>query len=186
MALTVLSVAYPFAAVSPDSVGGAEQVLSRLDEALVRAGHRSIVIACEGSRVAGALVSVSHESGDLHERAIEAAHAHHRRAIRTALERWPIDVVHLHGVDFHRYLPQAAVPVLVTLHLPISYYPAAALSPRDGVWLNCVSRSQHADCPPHRQLLSPIENGVPDHFFASRHAKRDFALILARICPEKG
>jgi glycosyltransferase involved in cell wall biosynthesis len=35
-------------------------------------------------------------------------------------------------------------------------------------------------------LLPPIENGVADHFFTPRHAKRDFALVLARICPEKG
>src|SRR3954447_19417870 len=45
MSLTVLSVAYPLAPVSQDAVGGAEQMLSHLDHALVRAGHRSIVVA---------------------------------------------------------------------------------------------------------------------------------------------
>lgn len=50
MGLTVLSVAYPLAPVTADPVGGAEQVLARMDRALVDAGHRSIVIASEGSR----------------------------------------------------------------------------------------------------------------------------------------
>ena len=57
MSLTVLLIAYPLAAVGPDSVGGSEQVLAALDRALVAAGHRSIVIACEGSVVEGELVS---------------------------------------------------------------------------------------------------------------------------------
>ena len=61
MSLTVLSVAYPLAPVGPDAVGGAEQVLGQLDRALVRAGHRSIVVAQEGSRVADTLVAVPAE-----------------------------------------------------------------------------------------------------------------------------
>jgi glycosyltransferase involved in cell wall biosynthesis len=34
--------------------------------------------------------------------------------------------------------------------------------------------------------LEPIENGVPVDALAARHAKRRFALVLGRICPEKG
>ena len=52
MTLTILNVAYPLAPVSLDAVGGAEQILAALDKALVEAGHGSIVIACERSRVA--------------------------------------------------------------------------------------------------------------------------------------
>ena len=58
MSLTILSVAYPLAPVSPDAVGGAEQILSRLDAALEQRGHRSIVVACEGRQVEGMLVPV--------------------------------------------------------------------------------------------------------------------------------
>src|SRR5690606_22873333 len=47
--LTVLNVAYPLAPVGEDAVGGAEQILSAIDAALVAAHHRSIVIACAGS-----------------------------------------------------------------------------------------------------------------------------------------
>ena len=42
--------------VGPDAVGGAEQVLSALDRALVAAGHRSLVVAWRGSEVAGELL----------------------------------------------------------------------------------------------------------------------------------
>ncbi|KRR27609.1 glycosyltransferase [Bradyrhizobium retamae] len=99
MALTILHIAYPFAPVGPDSVGGAEQILYRLDEALERSGHRSIVIACEGSRPVGIHVSVSRATGSLHRAEIEAAQRHHRDAIAVALGRWPVDIIHLHGVD---------------------------------------------------------------------------------------
>jgi hypothetical protein len=47
---TVLSVAYPFAPVRADSVGGAEQILAAIDRGLTRAGYRSLVLACEGSQ----------------------------------------------------------------------------------------------------------------------------------------
>src|SRR4051794_4844706 len=118
MRLTVLNVAYPLAPAGFDAVGGAEQVLSELDRALVEAGHCSIVVACEGSRMAGRLVAVPRIDGPLHPPAVAAAGERHRHAILTALERWPVDVVHLHGVDFCNYLPPAGVPVLVTLHGP--------------------------------------------------------------------
>jgi len=120
MPLTILNVAYPLAPVGPDAVGGAEQVLSQLDRALVDAGHQSIVIACEGSRVAGTLVSVPQANGPLADTQIDAARARHGQAIVAALDRWRIDVVHLHGADFYTYLPPAGIPVLATLHLPIN------------------------------------------------------------------
>src|ERR1044071_209514 len=114
--LTVLSVAYPLAPVGPDAVGGAEQVLSLLDRALVEAGHRSIVVACAGSAPRGHLVEVPWEGGVLDDAVRERAWSRHRAAIAAALERWPVDVVHMHGHEFHAYLPAPGVPVLATLH----------------------------------------------------------------------
>src|ERR1051325_5195932 len=55
MPLTVLSIGYPLAPVAENTAGGAEQILALLDEQLVAAGHRSLVIAPEGSRVRGTL-----------------------------------------------------------------------------------------------------------------------------------
>ena len=187
MTLTVLSVAYPLAPVGLDAVGGAEQVLTQLDRALIAAGHRSIVIACEGSQVAGEHVAVPRISGLLDDQAVDAARARHREAIMRVLERNAVDVIHLHGIDFHAYLPPPGPPVLATLHLPIAWYPPAALRPdRPGTWLHCVSRAQHESCAPNPWLLAPIENGVEIADPPRRHAKRDFALLLSRICPEKG
>jgi glycosyltransferase involved in cell wall biosynthesis len=185
--LTVLSVAYPLAAVGPDAVGGAEQVLTQLDRALVRAGHRSIVIACEGSEIAGELVSVPRVSGVLDEAAVSEARLRHGEAIRHVLARTSVDVVHMHGIDFHTYLPPAGPPVLATLHLPIAWYPADLPRPkRPATFLHCVSDSQHEGCAASPALLPPIPNGVTVAENAPRHAKRRFALMLSRICPEKG
>lgn len=187
MALTVLSVAYPLAPVSADAVGGAEQVLARLDRALVAAGHRSVVIAQEGSRVAGTLVPVPRPGGVIDDAAKAAAEARHREAIGEALARFPVDLVHLHGIDFPAYLPPAGPPVLVTLHLPPSWYPAEALRPeRPRTWLHAVSEHQHASCPPGPWLLPPIGNGIEVETFAKPRRKRRFALFLGRLCPEKG
>ncbi|HEX2135708.1 MAG TPA: glycosyltransferase [Microvirga sp.] len=187
MTLTVLNVAYPFAPVSVDAVGGAEQVLARLDLALARAGHRSLVIACEGSRTAGALLPLPCPRGAVDDAARSAAHERMREIIAVALRRRPVDLVHLHGVDFHAYLPPPGVPALATLHLPPGFYAPEALAPaRPDTWLHAVSHAQHAACPPSPVLLPPIENGVPVEELAARHAKRRFALVLGRICPEKG
>lgn len=187
MTLTVLSVAYPLAPVSQDAVGGAEQMLSHLDHALVEAGHRSLVVASETSEVAGALIATPAEFGALDDRARERAWARHREAIARALDRFPVDLVHIHGHDFHRYLPAECLPTLVTLHLPLSCYDGCALTPtRPGTWLHGVSVSQCRELPRGPWLLPPIENGVPVSALQAKHAKRPFALMLARICHEKG
>ena len=188
MSLTVLSVAYPLARVSPDSTGGSEQVLSTLDRALVAGGHRSIVVAPEGSRVAGKLAPIPWATGTLDERAKAEAQAANRAAIARVLARAAVDLVHLHGIDFDAYLPPPGPPVLATLHLPPAWYGAGALRPvRPRTFLNCVSAAQHAICPPSPALAEPIENGVPvARLAAARHARRGFALLLGRICPEKG
>jgi glycosyltransferase involved in cell wall biosynthesis len=92
----------------------------------------------------------------------------------------------MHGVDFHSYLPPAGVPTLITLHLPLSWYPPDALVPdRANTWLHCVSDAQHRSAPPGVELLPPIENGVEVEGPAPRR-KLNFALFLGRICPEKG
>jgi glycosyltransferase involved in cell wall biosynthesis len=185
--LTVLNVAYPFAPVGPNAVGGAEQVLTMLDAALADAGHRSIVVACEQSQTRGEPMSsvACHEtlSTDL----CAFARAEHRRRIEEALGRWPVDIIHMHGVDFYEYLPEIDLPVLVTLHLPPSFYPEQVLRdlPRNG-HLHCVSESQARTCPTGVRLLRTIPNGVNIDALTAYQAKRNFAVALGRICPEKG
>lgn len=187
MRLTVLSVAYPLARMGPDAVGGAEQILSQLDRALVQRGHRSLVIAAEGSQPAGTLIPVAAAIGALDEHTIAAARERHRAAICVALRRYRIDLVHMHGIDFQHYLPPPGVPALITLHGPASWYPPDALLPdRPMTWFNCVSTAQQRSFTPNPRFVAPIENGVPIEALRGRHAKRRFALMLGRIAPEKG
>ncbi|WP_309085187.1 glycosyltransferase family 4 protein [Chelativorans sp.] len=185
MALAVLSVAYPFAPVGPDAVGGAEQVLSALDEALVRHGHRSLVIACEGSKPAGELVPLPVPAGPIDEAVRHQVWAELGRLIAAVAAREHVDLVHLHGIDFHAYLPER-VPTLATLHLPLDWYPDWIFQRRPNLWLHCVSQAQHRTAPAGAALLPPIENGVPRKLFETRQRKRGHALVLSRICPEKG
>jgi glycosyltransferase involved in cell wall biosynthesis len=185
--LTVLSVAFPFAPVTVDPIGGAEQVLAHLDRALVSAGHRSIVIAAEGSQSAGTLVPVPRATQPLNEAARKSIHVAVRETIIRVLEREPVDVVHLHGIDFESYLPPPGPPVLVTLHMPIDWYTRTALeTKRPKTWLHPVSASQARTVPAHLKMLPPIGNGVAIPQSSRPVRKRGFALALGRICPEKG
>jgi len=184
--LTLLSVAYPFAPVGSDAVGGAEQILATLDRSLTRAGHRSIVIAQEGSSCQGTLLPIP-KPADLGQQAQAAGHVHVRRAIAEALARFPVDLIHFHGVDFASYLPSGGPPALATLHLPPHLYPREALIPsRPQTFLHCVSESQMRACPPGAPLMPSIPNGVDLEALRPEGRKRSYALSLGRICPEKG
>ena len=188
MTLTVLSIAYPLAAVGPNAVGGSEQVLAALDRALVAAGHRSIVIACEGSEVAGELMSYpAPPPGHINRPFHAARQADIRAATDAVLAREHVDVIHMHGLDFFEVMPPPGLPMLATLHLPPDWYPDAALNPvRPRSWVHCVSQSQ-ASRTVSPVLLPPIPNGVPVVALGAVHPKRcGYALALARICPEKG
>ncbi|HVW84348.1 MAG TPA: glycosyltransferase [Bryobacteraceae bacterium] len=184
--LCVLNVAFPFAPVRPDTAGGAEQVLARIDEALVAAGHRSVVVAQEGSAVSGDLLTTPAFEGTIDDATREYAWTRQRIAIAQALAQYPVDVVHLHGCDFERYLPPPGPRVVAALHLPPSWYAKEIFHlSRPRTWLHCVSASQRKACPPSPLLLPEIENGAPD-FFASYVKPRSFCAALGRICPEKG
>jgi glycosyltransferase involved in cell wall biosynthesis len=180
--LTVVSVAYPFAPVSADAAGGAEQVLAQLDRALVAAGHRSIVVAQAGSVVAGELVAVPAPAGEIDDDARKAAHGHVRAAIATVAGR--ADVVHLHGLDFDRYLPPPGPPCLVTLHMPLDWYAAGAL--RSDLSLQPVSADQARRAPEGVTLLDPIANGVDVEHYRPSPTRGDYALVLGRVAREKG
>jgi glycosyltransferase involved in cell wall biosynthesis len=188
MPLSVLNIAFPFAAVGPDAAGGAEHVVSCLDAALVAAGHRSIVLAAEGSSVAGELWQVPATRGRLLDEQVRRAIHHAQcRVLRKILESRAVDLVHMHGIDFLDALPEPGVPVLITLHLPLRWYPASIFTlDRPDTYMLCVSRTQQQSAPIGAILLPPIENGVPLNVFSAQHAKRQFAAALGRICPEKG
>lgn len=187
MRLTILSVAYPLTPVGPDAVGGSEQILTLMDAALTRAGHRSIVVACEGSKVQGTLIPTPKWEGPLSDEVRTWGQQQHRIAIAEALKAWPVDLIHMHSLDFHKYIPGGKVPLLATLHLPPDWYPDEVYQlRRPNTWLNCVSSAQTSCCPAARNLLPYIGNGVDIERLTVPLRKRDFVLALGRICPEKG
>src|SRR6266550_3608365 len=186
MRLTVLNVSYPLAQVSFGTPGGAEQVLATIDEALVRAGHRSLVLAPEGSCSSGLLLPTSALPSKLDDAARHAVQKQHRDALEQALTRFQVDVVHLHGLDFLNYLPKFEVPVVVTLHLPPGWYPPEAFQiERPQTYLVCVSRSQSRTCLPEARVECVVENGVALDRFHRGRVKGSYVLGLGRICPEK-
>ena len=187
MPLTVLNVAYPLAPVSEATAGGAEQILLTLDRGLVQHGHRSLVLAAAGSRCHGLLLPVEIPSGILDLQAKQEARRRFRLALAHALDRHSVDIIHMHGIDFHEYLPDSDLPIVVSLHLPLSWYESRALTflPTN-ISLVCVSQSQARTAPPHVQISRVIPNGVDLERFHVARRKGDYVLFMGRICPEKG
>src|SRR3954469_7532480 len=174
MKLTVLSVAYPMTPVGEDAVGGSEQILTLLDRALTEAGHNSLVLAVEGSRVSGTLIASPTARGKIDESSRQWSRKIHKQLIRETLSRYAVDLVHMHSLDFHQYLPAANIPTLATLHLPPDWYPKTVFKlKRDHFYLNCVSSSQQRACPPSSLFLPHIVNGVDIDRLDYREPKRD-------------
>jgi glycosyltransferase involved in cell wall biosynthesis len=185
--LTIISVAFPFAVVGGDPVGGAEQVLSQVDRALVQNGHRSIVIAAEGSRPAGELIGIPQPRGPIGPVEWSRTHEFLRRTLAQVLTSTPADLLHMHGSDFQSYLPPAGIPVLATLHMPFSSYARGVLEPqRPRTWINTVSRHQKIANQNSAAFVGAIENGIAAAPGPPVRRTRSFALALGRICPEKG
>jgi len=184
---TILSVAYPFAEVGSGAVGGAEQILGTLEKALVGRGFQSVVVAHAGSEVAGELLRVAVPDCMLSPEARAEVELMFQQAIDRAFATRSVDLVHMHGIDFHRYRIPEHVPVLVTLHLPPAWYPTEIWDLPPNYQLQCVSESQRVACPvPAQQRLVVVENGVPfPAFVASRRGRGKYAVMLSRICAEK-
>lgn len=185
MPLTVLSVAFGSAPVGPSAVGGAEQILTELDAALVAAGHTSLVMACQGSSSTGTLFPTPLLGSDLYDADSRRWCARQRQAcLDRILSLYDVDLVHMHGMDFYEYKLPREIPVLVTLHLPVSWYPGEIWSRYSGpVQFQCVSERQRRSCPPALRDCPVILNGVALPAFIE--SKSDFAIAIGRICPEK-
>jgi glycosyltransferase involved in cell wall biosynthesis len=185
--LTVLLVGDPLAPVGPDAPGRAQQILARLDEALAAAGHRALIVAPQGSVCRGALLATPLPRGGGDEAAQRRARSWTAAAITVALRDHPVDLVHLHGADFHRYLPPPGPPVLVTLHRPAACYPPAVFRlDRPATALHGVSAAQAATFPEDAFMLPPIADGVVIPLGRLRARKRGFVMALGRVSPEKG
>jgi|SRR5579862_5647084 len=164
MALVVLNVAYPFTPVGLDADHDAERAIAQVDAALVRAGHESVVMACEGSITEGILLATHAVSPGLDEAERQLIYDQYRFTLRKFLDKWPIDIIHMHGVDFYEYLPPPGIPVLVTLHSRLDLYPESVFHlGRPRTFLNCISAGQRENCPACGNLLPDValDNGTP-------------------------
>jgi hypothetical protein len=171
MKMVVLNVAYPFVPVGPDSLAGAEQLPARLDAALACSGHESFVMACEGSNTEGILLATPRPPHVFDERECQRILEQYRFTLQSFIEKWPIDLIHMHGADFYEYLPGPGVPVLVTLHQPVDQYPEIIFHlDRPQTFLQCTSAIQRAACPPCPHLLP--EDDVMAPSASNVHAAR--------------
>ncbi|MCU1311869.1 MAG: glycosyl transferase, group 1 [Candidatus Angelobacter sp.] len=189
----VLFVAYPLLPVSEDSSGGAEQVLWTLGRELKTRGSRITVAACSGSEVAGSLyatgvpASGSLGSARMHETRL-AAQCMELVSVRESIGAG-FSLVHDHSGSFFAdaHVHRLQAPVLATLHLPRSFYPAGffnRLAPN--VHFNCVSKSQLKSFLDVPRMMGHVNNGIALERFPVQTRKQDYLLWLGRICEEKG
>ena len=172
--------------MSEDAVGGAEQVLYRIDHGLTQAGHFSVVIACTGSKANGKLIPTGRIEGAINDATKLGIYPLYRQVIHQSIKEHTPDVIHFHGVDCLAYLPLTQCPILITLHCPNSFYPQDLFEiKRSNVFMHCVSHSQQATFANAIGLLPPILNGVPIPEEIPFYPKKDYALTIGRICPEK-
>lgn len=187
MSLTVLTVADPFAPLTPGDADGASQTVLALDAALVRAGHRSVVLACDGSAVAGTLVPLPRTRPGLADAARRHVLNRQKALVEEMLRRVPVDVVHLHGTGFAETLPPPGVPALVTLHGPADAYPAASLRvERPGTVFVAVSRGAMAALPAGTLKAGVIVPGMALDRLAIRVPKKRFAVATGPVEPVTG
>ncbi|MBV9081852.1 MAG: glycosyltransferase [Acidobacteriaceae bacterium] len=177
--MTVLSVGYPLFPVRTDESGGAEQILVLVERGLVESGNRSVVVAAQGSSIAGRLIATPCVNGQMIE-SREKAQKVHARAITKAVRDFSVDLIHFHGLDFHTYVPDIPIPMLATLHLPLGWYPDSIYQlPK--VTLNCVSHAQA-----NGAGFPVVLNGIDTQRYRPAENKQDYLLWLGRVCPEKG
>lgn len=185
--ISVLSIAFPFAPVGPNLVGGAEQILSDLDQALTARGDRSLVVACEGSQPSGRLFTLPAprwDSLDDPDRSWCRERLH--SALEKALASGDIDLIHAHSMDLYDYEFPPEIPLLMTLHLPVSWYSRETIRRNvEQARFVYVSESQRRTGVRDLGDAPVIVNGVEVAPSLPDHDKSDFALVMGRICPEK-
>lgn len=190
----ILYVAYPLLRVFDESAGGAEQILWTLEREMASSGAHTTVAASAGSRVSGELFSSGEpctKPDDYERRRIE----HEDRVVefvrRRAREGTAFDLIHDQSGSFWKRAAEIDPPVLATLHLPRSFYPAGSFCDVPAnVSFNCVSNSQARSFADQDALAGVIPNGIAlDCFQAADDAVtdkgREGLLWLGRICEEK-
>ena len=161
---------------------------------MARRGAETVVAASAGSIVSGELLSTGEECAQLDD--FERRNREHQDRIvaflrENAAKGRDFDLVHDMSGSFWIRASEINLPLLATLHLPRSFYPAQSLeNVAPNVSFNCVSHSQAASFADLDNMLGVVPNGIALDRFAqpedgeSRNAKSGL-LWLGRICEEK-
>ena len=187
----VLLVAYPLLPVSESSAGGAEQVLWALRRELHARGHYTVVAAPDGSQVSGELFATG-KPASAPDQFVARDEEQTRRIAEwlNSSECPQFDLIHDHSGSFWKVADRLSFPVLATLHLPRSFYPAESFSAfRRNLCFNCVSESQLRTFSDLSRLLGHVPNGIALERFPLSDVPveaREYVLWLGRICEEKG
>jgi glycosyltransferase involved in cell wall biosynthesis len=191
----ILYVSYPLLQVHDEAAGGAEQVLWTLERELARGGaHTTTVAASVGSRVSGELFSTGEpctQPDDYERRRTE----HEDRVVEFVRQREregnAFDLIHDHSGSFWKRAAEIDAPVLATLHLPRSFYPAGSFDDVPvNVSFSCVSDSQARSFADLESLAGVVPNGIALDCFegaagVAQDDDRQGLLWLGRICEEK-
>jgi glycosyltransferase involved in cell wall biosynthesis len=195
--LKVLYVAYPLLTVSDESAGGAEQVLWTLEREIAQRGAHTTVAASVGSRVTGELFPTGEaciQPDDYERRTLEHQENTITLVRQRAQEGRGFDLIHDMSGSFWTRAAEVDLPVLATLHLPRSFYPAGSFSEvAENVRFNCVSDSQASSFADVNGVVGVVPNGIALDRFRDENgpnapgepSNRQGLLWLGRICEEK-
>jgi glycosyltransferase involved in cell wall biosynthesis len=187
MKFSILSVAFPFAPVRSDCAGGAEQILLTIDEFLVKNRHQSAVLATRNSKISGTLIAIPEITDIITEYEKKIIYKEVKYSLQLFLRSNKVDCIHFHGIDFFNYLPETDIPCLITLHLPIQWYPLHKINRcQTHIFFNFVSEAQKNSAPVSIQNYQVIENGIRISENFKKAYKSNYLLCIGRICPEKG
>ncbi|HWR34684.1 MAG TPA: glycosyltransferase [Clostridia bacterium] len=185
MKRSVLYISYPMLPVSDASCGGAEQMLWSLEREMNARGWRTSVAACDGSSVSGELLATGYAPKH-HDAFEERAADHAGKVINFLSGENGFDLVHDKSGHFWQHAAKINRPVLVTLHLPRSFYPESLFrSLASNVFFNCVSSSQACEFRDLPGMVGVVSNGIAVERFPLTPGKQNYLLWLGRICPEK-
>jgi glycosyltransferase involved in cell wall biosynthesis len=184
--LSILYVSYPLLPVTPESAGGAEQMLLVLEREIAGTGHRTTVAACAGSHTCGTLLPTGATAKELDQ--YERREREHAAEILRYLQDHPgkFDLIHDKSGSFFRHASECPLPVLATLHLPRSFYHQEWFQGAPpNLFLNCVSQAQAASFADLANVMAVVENGIDVDMFPFSERKGDYLFWLGRICEEK-
>ncbi len=184
---SILYVAYPLLPVTPQSCGGAEQMLITTEGEMHVRGWRTCLAAAEGSRSAGEHFSTGAPAQVAD--CFEQREAEQSRRILDMLCRHPgrFDLIHDNSGSFWRHARAIDLPILATLHLPRSFYPPEIFQKvPQNVCFNCVSESQADSFSDLPRMMGVVQNGIELGRFRPSAGRDGYLVYLGRICEEKG